>query len=430
MSNVFLPNTMMGTLCYKRVYEFFEEPRFFSVENEVSTLFIVYWIGEDDEYDSWFIIPVSPSRLELIERKRICIRDALINQEQSFFYEAHIPYDRTSKVTWLNKNLADIFEIPLPVSELYISSVVPVMPSGKLGEAITYSTHEIHLEKSSKKSAKNLVLSHVSNVCDRFSDLYDRMLEMAKCKDKLRPVDARPGSFIISFKAEELHSFEDIFKELSRLIELRDDIIPFIFEKGIDVQALTALLQSIVETGTNMELNSNQTGELVLVVTKAGAEFYLKKLSRLSTSLVGGHQIPQADVLETVYKLVEIVWSGEPLTPINTGLQDRHIYYYKHAAKVLGLLDSFGNVTTSGQQLVQSDEITRHKIAARKFEVSHVGWAWINWANVEHLSQIDPDSALDFLLEQCHSLSRDTIERRATTIKHWCRELKNHYTPL
>ncbi|EPM3204966.1 DUF6575 domain-containing protein, partial [Escherichia coli] len=41
MSNVFLPNTMMGTLCYKRVYEFFEEPRFFSVENEVSTLFIV-----------------------------------------------------------------------------------------------------------------------------------------------------------------------------------------------------------------------------------------------------------------------------------------------------------------------------------------------------------------------------------------------------
>lgn len=102
------------------------------------------------------------------------------------------------------------------------------------------------------------------------------MLEMAKCKDKLRPVDARPGSFIISFKAEKLHSFEDTFKELSRLIELRADIIPFVFEKGIDVPALTDLLQSIVETGTNMELKSNQTGELAFVITKAGAEFYLK----------------------------------------------------------------------------------------------------------------------------------------------------------
>lgn len=42
MSNIFLPKTMLGTLLYKRVYEFFEEPRFFSVENEVGSLYVVY----------------------------------------------------------------------------------------------------------------------------------------------------------------------------------------------------------------------------------------------------------------------------------------------------------------------------------------------------------------------------------------------------
>lgn len=430
MSNIFLQNTMLGTLSYKRVYEFYEEPRFFSVENEVNTLFVVYWIDEDDYSDSWYIIPVSPSRLEMIERKRICIRDALTNQEQPFFYQVQIPYDRKLQPIWNNKESKQVFDLSVPVAGLFISSVVPILKNGKVGEPISYSTHEIHLEKSSKKGSNNLVLSHVSYVCDMFSDLYDRLLETAKCKDKLRPVDARPGSFIISFQANELKSFEDSLKELSHLIEQRADIIPYIIDKSIDIQSLTDLLQAVVETGTNMELSSNQTGDNVFVLTKAGAEFYLKKLSRLASLTVGGHQIPQADVLDNVYKLVEVVWSGDHLTSVTTGLQERHIYYYKHAAKVLGLLDDFGKVTTSGQQLVQSDKKTRNKIAARRFEVSHIGWAWISWSEVENLSQVDPDSALDFLVSQCHSLSRDTIERRSTTIKHWCRELKKHYTPL
>lgn len=85
MSNIFLPKTMLGTLLYKRVYEFFEEPRFFSVENEVGSLYVVYWISEDENSDSWFIIPVSPTKLELIERKRIDIHSALTALEQSFF---------------------------------------------------------------------------------------------------------------------------------------------------------------------------------------------------------------------------------------------------------------------------------------------------------------------------------------------------------
>ncbi|HDU8042129.1 TPA: hypothetical protein RGJ92_003329 [Cronobacter sakazakii] len=430
MSNIFLPNTMMGTLYYKKVYEFFEEPRFFSVENEVNSLFIVYWIGEDDESDSWFVVPISPARLELIERKRIDIRDALINQEQHFFYELKAPYDRSVKPEWDVKSIEQIHDFQLPASHLFISSVAPVLANGRIGEPIKYSTHEIHLEKSSKSSSHNLVLSHVSNVCDRFSELYEGLLEYTKEKDKLRPVDARPGSFILSFQAEKLSAYEDILKTLSSLMEKRVNIFDFIKNNGIDIQAFSNLLQSIVSTGTNMELKSNQTGEMIFVITKAGASYYLKDITRLSNLTVGGHQIPQADLLDTVFKVVEVKWSGEPCTVVNTGLNERHVYYYQHAAKVLGLLDSYGKVTTVGQQLVQADNNLKYKIAARCFEVSHCGWAWINWAEVENLSQLDPDSAEQFLLEQCHSLSRDTVIRRATTMKKWCRELKDNYVPL
>ncbi|EPT5086544.1 DUF6575 domain-containing protein [Salmonella enterica subsp. enterica] len=430
MSNVFLPNTMMGTLRYKRVYEFFEEPRFFSAENEVNSLFVVYWIGENEDSDSWYVIPVSPSRLELIERKRVDLRSVLVDQEQLFFYEVCAPYDREIAPTWNIKGVESVYDYALPAPGLFISSVVPVLENGRVGEPIKYSTHEIHLEKSSKKNAENLVLSHVSNVCDSFSALYDRLLEFSGLKDKLRPVDARPGSFILSFQAEKLTVYEDVLCELSKLIENRADIADFIKDNGIDIQAFSNLLQSVVSTGTNMELKSNQTGDLIFLLTKAGAEFYLKIISRMSTLAVGGHQIPQADTLDKVFKIVEVKWSGEPCTVINTGLQERHIYYYIHAAKVLGLLDANGKVTAIGQKLVQSEKEVQYKIAARCFEVSHIGWAWINWSEVENLSQIDPDTAEKFLLEQCHSLSKDTIARRSRTLRHWGNELKQKYTPL
>ncbi|QNR12241.1 hypothetical protein MUY32_16135 [Enterobacter roggenkampii] len=430
MSNVFLPKTMMGTLRYKRVYEFFEEPRFFSAENEVNSLFVVYWIGEDEDADSWYVIPVSPSRLELIERKRIDLRTILVEQEQSFFYEVRAPYDRDIAPEWNVKDVNAIYDYALPVHGLFISSVVPVLENGRIGEAIKYSTHEIHLEKSSKKSAGNLVLSHVSNVCDSFSALYDSLLEYSGLKDKLRPVDARPGSFILSFQAEKLNTYEEILRDLSALIERRADIVEFIQNNGIDVQAFCDLLQSIVSTGTNLELKSNQTGGVIFLLTKAGAEFYLREISRMSSLAVSGHQIPQADILEKVFKVVEVKWSGEPCSFENTGLQERHVYYYLHAARVLGLLNANSHVTATGQKLVQSEQDNQYKIAARCFEVSHIGWAWINWSGVDNLSQIDPDTAEAFLLEQCRSLSRDTIVRRARTLRHWGKELKEKYTPL
>lgn len=430
MSNVFLPNTMMGTLRYKRVYEFFEEPRFFSAENEVSSLFVVYWIGEDEDADSWYIIPVSPARLELIERKRVDLRSVLVDQEQLFFYEVRAPYDRKIAPTWDVKGIESVSDYALPAPGLFISSVVPVLENGRIGEAIKYSTHEIHLEKSSKKSAGNLVLSHVSNVCDSFSALYDGLLEFSGLKDKLRPVDARPGSFILSFQAEKLNVYEEILHDLSTLIERRADIVDFIQNNGIDFQAFSNLLQSVVSTGTNMELKSNQTGEVIFLLTKAGAEFYLRVISRLSALAVGGHQIPQADTLDTVFKVVEVKWSGVPCTVENTGLQERHVYYYLHAARVLGLLDANGGVTAIGQKLVQSERDNQYKIAARCFEVSHIGWAWINWSEVDNLSQIDPDTAEQFLLAQCHSLSPETIIRRARTLRHWGKTLKETYTPL
>lgn len=201
-------------------------------------------ISEDENSDSWFIIPVSPTKLELIERKRIDIHSALTALEQSF-YKVQAPYNRDETPAWDVLYAEDLNNFKLPASGLFISSVVPVLGNGRIGAPIKYSTHEIHLEKSSKKSEGNLVLGNVSSVCDRFSELYNSLLDLDGLKDKLRPVDARPGSFIISFQAEKLSLFEELLKSFKRFDRSKEHVIDFINENRIDIQSLSNLFRQL-----------------------------------------------------------------------------------------------------------------------------------------------------------------------------------------
>lgn len=424
MKNIFISHKLFGNLVFRNVYEFYDEPRLFSVTNEVSSMYLVYWIGDTKEYSSWFIIPISPNKLEQFERKKFDIYSVLTEQEQSFFYTANLYYC-DNHVDIETKENKDIYDIELPRKSLFISSVVPMLENGCLGEPVEYSTHEIHVEKSSKKSI--LGLNHVSNIFDAFNYFYQNMVKFHDVKDKIRPVSARPGSFILAFQAEKLSEFESTLNSFYNLILNRKDIKKFMMDNGLDFQSFFYLLSSVIETGTNLELKNTNTNDVIFDLTKSAAEFYLNDIRRSANIYVGGEQVPQADTLETIFKVVEVKWLETSLNTINTGLSQRHIYYYLHASKILGFTDNYRNVTVSGQQLIEADDITKLKIAAKSFERSHCGWAWIQWSEVSNLSELDPSSAEDFLKQQCFTLSRETLKRRARTLKHWCERLKEYY---
>ncbi|ELY3855408.1 DUF6575 domain-containing protein [Providencia rettgeri] len=424
MKNIFISHKLFGNLVIRNVYEFYDEPRLFSVTNEVASIYIVYWIGDSTDSSNWFIIPISPDRLEMLERKRIDIYSVLTEQEQSFFYTANIYFDECS-VSIETKDAQDVYDIALPKKGLGISSVVPMLVNGGLGNPIEYSTHEIHVEKSAKKSI--LDLNHVSSIFDSFDVFYQHMIKAHDFKDKIRPVAARPGSFILSFQAEKLADFEPILNRLYNLILNRKDIKKFMMENGLDFQSFFYLLNSVIETGTNFELKNTNTDEVIFDLTKSAAEFYLNDIRRSAATSVSGEQVPQADILKTIFKIIEIKWSDNSLDTTNTGLSERHIYYYLHASRILGFIDQHRNVTVSGQQLIEADDNTKLKIAAKNFEQSHCCWAWIQWAEVNNLSELDPCSAEQFLKEQCFTLSSKTLARRARTLKNWCLELKKHY---
>lgn len=427
MSNIFLQDTLLGTLYIKNVYEFFEGPKLFSVANEVDSLFVVYWIGDEEEFDKWIILPVSKNRLEYLERKRLDINSILAYQEQKFCYQINIPYDSSIEPVFTKISAADMVQaIKLPRVGLYISSVIPMLATGKLGPSIEFSTHEIHVEKTAA-SIEPLVLKGVSKLFECFNDLYSSILNSLDEKDVMRPVSGRPGSFVLSFQAEKMQQIEPLLKELNDLILARGNLVDFIERKNIDVQMLSALFESVVETSSSFELKSNVTDELVLVVRKTDAEFYNASLAKMSAQVVGGYQVPQANLIEQVFKIVELKWEDKYLDRFSTGLDERHIQYYIHAAKILGFLNSNGSVSALGQQVAESDNDKRLRIAARSFESSHCGWAWITWSQVKNLSELDPSTAEAFLLEKCLSLSNKTKKRRASTLRQWCEALKSSY---
>lgn len=427
MSNIFLADTILGTLYIKNVYEFFEGPKLFSVINEVDGLFVVYWIGDEEDYDKWIVLPISKGRLEHLERKRIDINSLLVYQEQSFCFQLNIPYDDSLKPVFNRLNANDFKNsIKLPKVGLYISSVIPMLPTGKLGSSIEFSTHEIHVEKTAS-SKEPLVLKGVSKLFECFNDLYSSIMSSLDEKDIMRPVSGRPGSFVLSFQADKMHQVEPLLKNLNELILSRGDIVSFIKRNKIDVQMLSALFENIIETSSSFELKSNSTDDLVLVIRKTDAEFYNGALAKMSAQVVGGYQVPQANLINQVFKIVELKWQDKHLNLISTGLDDRHILYYIHAAKILGFINANGSVSALGQQVAESDHDKRLRIAARSFESSHCGWAWITWSQAKNLSELEPSTAEAFLLDKCLSLSVKTMQRRASTLRKWVEALKPYY---
>lgn len=432
MNNTFLEDSCYGTLYLKNIYEFFEEPRFFSVTNEVDCLFVVYWIGDEDDFDKWLIIPISKERLEHLERKRIDINSALAYQESKHYYQVNIPYDDSEKPDFIKFESAEIRDaIKLPKTNLYISGVTPVLDTGKLGKQLQFSTHEIHVEKSSK-STLPLELSGVSKVFDFFNGFYNSVLEAFDQKDSMKPVSARPGSFVLAFQADKMESIEPLLKGLHSTLINRADIENFIIKNKIDAQCLNSLFQSVIDTSSDFEIKNNNTEEVILNVRKIDADFYIKKLARLSSVSVNGIQVPQANILTKVFEIVVLKWQGTLLTLESTGLEERHILYYVHAARLLGFISNSGSVTALGQQLAEAKDDNERclRIAARSFEASHCGWAWITWSGVSNLSGLDPCSAEPFLLDKCKSLSKKTIRRRASTLRKWCEALQPHYREL
>jgi hypothetical protein len=135
--------------------------------------------------------------------------------------------------------------------------------------------------------------------------------------------------------------------------------------------------------------------------------------------------IPQADRTEKVIELVVVAASNRPLSPENVGLSRRHTSYYSAAARAVGLLSDESKPTPLSADFPSLSPAERLRRMAEGLAASTVGRAWLAWAGVERLDQLEPESATEFLLERS-GLSSSTAKRRARTLRCYLRDLRPH----
>jgi hypothetical protein len=147
--------------------------------------------------------------------------------------------------------------------------------------------------------------------------------------------------------------------------------------------------------------------------------------------VVDGLMVPQANTVKLVFQAVDAMLAkGVVLISDIEGISSkRQVDYYRQGARILGLFDENNEPTQRARSIVGLNEEQRLRLAAVYFEDSEIGRAWRQWAGVDQLVNLDPDSAEAFLKQCVVNLSGTTLPRRASSLRRWHAELlPYHYS--
>ena len=132
--------------------------------------------------------------------------------------------------------------------------------------------------------------------------------------------------------------------------------------------------------------------------------------------------VPQANDLLKVFEVADVHAKGEDVKTVGLpGLVKREWDYYRHAARILGLITSVGTITPAGLQLARTtDRTEKLRRGAFLFEASEIGQAWLEWSNVTSVAQLSADKAkaIEFVSARTESTG-STVGRRADCLKKW-----------
>ncbi|EFC0648292.1 hypothetical protein FA849_00980 [Escherichia coli] len=427
MKHIFLSHPFLGNLKILNVYIEYEGPRLFSLENETGASFISYWIGDEENHEKWFLIPCSKARVIAFEKKKIDLKKLLSQHEQDHFYRIEMPFDHKKECSFNPLPSKDIYGIKLPKEGIFVDKIRVFDNSAVDFNLIP--THEVKISKTNKDTKSNVLLNHLTKVCENFCDLAHGFNSSRKVKNSnIQALNARYGSFAINLHANELEKFEKIFSEIAVLMLNRKPVLPFILKNNIDIRSFCGLLDAIVSTSVNFQFTSVHAKDRVININKNDAIVYLKELSEKSLEYISSIRVPQANDIEKVFLIVDLIWQQEVINDEVLNVEPRHVSYYKHAARILDFVKSDGSLTSLGQKIaLTSNKDKRMSITAKAFEESDCGWAWINWSDVTEIKDVDPNTASEFLRERCPSLTGTTVKRRADTLTSWYNKLTPYY---
>ncbi|WP_285126915.1 DUF6575 domain-containing protein [Leclercia adecarboxylata] len=420
----YLPNTKeLGELSIDKIYSFYDVPRTFLAKNvKTKESYLVYWFQESENYDSWYYAQMNNLEIANLDSGFIQIRDFFVNKN---LFVLTTPFDTSDyKLDLIPVRSIDCDT--LPPAGYFIS----IDEDGEC--AVTYNdeketldnVHEIRIYR--ERSEKNIEWEPIQKIVNAWNSLYHKVAKVI-CEDdfSLIPYTSSIGSYKSKFIAENNNVFISNFIEFLDVIKSPELNYEAIMELGIDLDDFESLLSNLRTYNYKLEVRSNAGASLFTIDAKKLAS-EKEKIQEHNQRYFSSELVPQADDIHRVIKLIDRVGNNELFNEESEGITPRQINYYKHAAKILGLVKSNGFVLQPlGWKVFFANDLSEKiSLLAQAFENSDCGWAWMKFCGVEKIKDIDETTAVDFLIEKANGLSEDTAKRRSKTLQAWALEFK------
>ncbi len=411
-------NTNLGQLDIFEIYEYMDGPRLFAARNNIGTMFLVFWCDEKDKATGWLYLPISEPKLSKLRRKEISLNTAFREPETQYYlvYTGVSPQEDSADI------ISDIDPDFFPPEGFYIEyvDVINEQTDGWIFETIL---------KGRKPSAEGL-----SQFVGRFRELLENIMNTFSSRTlKLYPQSALPGSIKIKFATDSDSDSISSLRIINQLLGSSDEkeFRQRLVAHKINPSQLKDFLISIVRNKLDVEIVPKlaSDGEAFSLSVER-IQQYIKYLDNVNYIVVDSIKIPQANDIDKMLDILEMMNKGTTLNPENIeGLTtDRQVKYYTDATYAYGLATKDKQLTAAGNFVIlHSDRINQYQILADRFESTDFGWAWMRWAQVQYMTELDPDTAANFLLDSAPDLSEVTARRRASTLKKWLLKLRPYH---
>ncbi|MEC6814963.1 DUF6575 domain-containing protein [Photobacterium toruni] len=420
-----LPNdTELGRLRFFEIYEDFLGPKCFSVKDELDHLYLVYWSGDYDDGNctKWIYLPISQAKLDDLLREEFTFSTAFRESKRlkvmSVFNCGPTVFES------INDDNRSIINLPPEDFELDLEEIQSIAPESQWD-------FNLHIANRSKKNSR-VTDSVVASILEVFGDIIKSFMKGdSRVIPTVHPLTAQYGSFDVKLGASDHERAAVAIELLDSLLVDIEKLEEQLTQMEMDPYRLKNLLDMVHINKLNLTLKAktSETLKKPIVINASNLLPVIKKLEEMTLTIIDSYRVPQADSLERLIDIVKHRVNGGELVheQINGLSSSRQVRYYTHAAQCLDLFNNNLTVTSAGRLLASKDsQVAQYQFLADRVESSDFGWAWMKWAQVSSLSELDEKTSEEFIKQCVKGLHNGTIKRRAGSIKNWVKVLKEY----
>ncbi|MFT6348247.1 MAG: hypothetical protein ACJAYB_001251 [Psychromonas sp.] len=420
-------NTQLGKLKLFEIYDDFEGPKCFSVKNNLEQLFLVYWSG-DLHYESvttWLYSPISHKRLDELRRQKFSIRDVYLEPEQCV-YNIKIPFDASNDSVCSMLTSEQVLLTNLPPNIFYLEPAEIEV----CAEEADWNFELLIAKKS--KTLSSVSTSVVTKVINVLSAVIESLMEDDTREiPKLYPLTATFGSFEVKLGTNYPEKSSVAIEQLNALLSNTTSLDENLKNLGLDPYKLKDLLEIVSEDTLELTLKPKTYEYLQNHISIKSDELApsIEVLKKSTATFIDSSLVPQSSDIDRIIDVVCRKVNGEFIQHDDIeGISSiRQVQYHTAAAYCLGLLNKNQSVTSAGRFLHHKEsKNARYQYLSERFESSDLGWAWMKWANVNNIYDVQENTAKEFIKDCVKGLNSETSKRRASTISSWLRIFKKY----